>query len=286
MPKVPSVWTVLSMLEWATGYFKERGVNSPRFSIEWLLAHVLSIKRLDLYLEFDRPLSSDELSKLKLLIKRRAAQEPLQYITGETDFHRVKIKVEPGVLIPRQETEELVEWILESHPENSALNVWDVGTGTGCIPVSLKKARPLWNLFATDISEEALALAHRNAKLNEVEIHIQQDDLFKPSAFSGTNFDLIISNPPYILKEEKSSLDIEVKNYEPEIALFCETIENMYGALEKIGLEFLNRNGTLYLELHEEHADEVRDLFSSRNWEAYAKNDYSDKPRFLKAEKT
>lgn len=285
MPQAPSLWTVLSMLEWATDFFEEKNVKSPRFSIEWLLAHVLSIKRLDLYLEYDRPLSSQELERLRPMVKRRAAHEPLQYITGETDFHRVRIKVQPGVLIPRQETEQLVEWVLESHPKDSCLKVLDIGTGSGCIPIALKKARPEWTLFGTDISEEALSIAKENAQLNEVEVSFLRDDLFEPAVISSQEFDLIISNPPYILEEEKPSLDEEVKKYEPELALFCESTQKMYGAIEKLSTRFLSQNGHLILELHEDYSEEVLQLFEERRWKAIIKNDYSGKPRFLKAEK-
>ncbi len=284
MPQAPSLWTVLSMLEWATDFFEEKQVKSPRFSIEWLLAHVLSIKRLDLYLEYDRPLSSEELDELRPLVKRRATHEPLQYITGETDFHHVRIKVQPGVLIPRQETEQLVEWVIESYSKKKDLTVLDIGTGSGCIPIAIKKARTNWKVYATEISEEALTLAQENAQLNNTEVIFLQDDLFAPSKISELKFDLIISNPPYILEEEKSSLDTEVKDYEPELALFCESIQKMYGAIEDLCSHHLAENGALFLELHEHHAEEVFQIFEERNWKATIKNDYSDKPRFLKAQ--
>jgi release factor glutamine methyltransferase len=285
MPKVPSVWTVLSMLEWATDFFEQKQVNSPRFSIEWLLSHVLDIKRLDLYLEYDRPLSSDELDKLRPLVKRRGAHEPLQYITGETDFHHVKIKVRPGVLIPRQETEELVSWLLELYPPGHPLTVIDIGTGAGCIPVALKKARPNWEVYATDISDEALAIARENAVYNQVEVHFKKDDLFKPELFGISQFDLIISNPPYVLTSEKSSLDREVKDYEPELALFCESTENMYRAIEELSRNHIGENGDVFLELHRDYAPECERIFISHNWKTFIKKDYSDNPRFLKAEK-
>lgn len=285
MSKVPSVWTVLSMLEWATDFFEQKQVKSPRFSIEWLLAHVLSIKRLDLYLAYDRPLSSDELEELRPMVKRRAAHEPLQYITGETDFHHVKIKVQPGVLIPRQETEQLVDWILENHSDSESLKVLDIGTGSGCIPIALKHARPNWDIIATDISEEALSIAKENALYNEVDISFHKDDLFHPESLSGQTFDLIISNPPYIHPDEKNSLDDEVKNYEPELALFCESTQKMYTAIERLCSEYLQENGTVFLEIHEDHPQEVLQIFQEENWEAIIKNDYSEKPRFLKAKK-
>lgn len=286
MPEVPSVWTVLGMLEWATEYFEERGVKSPRFSIEWLLADALSIKRLDLYLEYDRPLSSEELDIIRPMVKRRARHEPLQYITGETDFHRVTLKVKPGVLIPRQETEELVDWILKSYPSDSKLTVLDIGTGSGCIPIALKNERPDWEIYATDISPEALDIAKENAALNNVEIYFEQDDLFTHTAFPDVSFDLVISNPPYILREEESALDKEVKDYEPALALFCESTDNMYRAIEQLCSQKLTKEGAVFLEIHENHSDEVLELFLNRNWNGFIKKDYSDKPRFFKGKKT
>ncbi|MGN8225817.1 peptide chain release factor N(5)-glutamine methyltransferase [Gracilimonas sp. BCB1] len=285
MPQAPSEWTVLSMLEWATGFFEEKNVKSPRMSIEWLLSDVLSVKRLDLYLIYDRPLTAEELDELRPLVKRRATHEPLQYITGHTDFHDVQILVEPGVLIPRQETEELVAWILELHPRGEALTVLDVGTGSGCIPVALKKARPDWDVFASDISDKALSIAKKNAAHSEVDITFAKDDLFNPVAFSDRSFDLIISNPPYILHNEKSVLDKEVKDYEPEEALFCESTAQMYGALEQLSSGILSPDGTVFLELHEHNSSEVLGLFDQANWAAELKNDYGQKTRFLKAKK-
>lgn len=285
MPKAPSVWTVLSMMEWATDFFEQKKVNSPRFSIEWLLAHVLDIKRLDLYLEYDRPLSANELDELRPLVKRRGTHEPLQYITGETDFHHVKIKVRPGVLIPRHETEELVSWILELYPPEKPMTVVDIGTGSGCIPVALKNARPNWEVYATDISDDALSIARENASYNQVDVHFKQDDLFDPELFGINHFDLIISNPPYVLTSEKSTLDREVKDFEPGLALFCESTENMYRAIEKLSRNYLAENGHVFLELHRDFAPECERIFISRNWNAFIKKDYSDNPRYLKAKK-
>lgn len=273
------------MLEWATDFFEQKQVKSPRFSIEWLLAYVLSIKRLDLYLAYDRPLSSEELEELRPMVKRRASHEPLQYITGETDFHRVRIKVQPGVLIPRQETEQLVDWVLELYGNKESLKVLDIGTGSGCIPIALKHARPNWEIFATDISDEALNIARENATYNKVDISFYNDDLFKPNSLGDHKFDLIISNPPYIHPDEKNSLDDEVKNYEPELALFCESTQKMYQAIEALCSKYLKKNGEVFLELHEDHSEEALQIFQEGNWEAFVKNDYSKKPRFLKSKR-
>lgn len=283
MPQTPSFWTVLTMLEWATEYFEEKNVPSPRLSIEWLLAYVLSLKRLDLYVNYDRPLSTEELKALRPLVKRRTEHEPLQYITGETDFHHAKIKVQPGVLIPRPETEELVEIILQTEKADAPLQVLDIGTGSGCIPVALKMSRPNWEVTATDISTQAMKVAHQNAENNSVAFKILQDDILNPNHSLHGKYDVVISNPPYILKEEKKTLDKEVVDFEPEEALFCTSIEDMYGAIEKFTKQHLKDNGTLYLELHHLYASEVLNIFSNKHWNASLKNDYSGKSRFLLA---
>src|SRR5690606_6466742 len=138
-------WTVLRMLEWATAYFESKGIPSPRLSIEWLLGEVLSLKRLDLYLQHDRTLTTSELDTLRGWVLRRGKHEPLQYITGSTDFYNCTINVTPAVLIPRQETEQLVDKILQGHSETHQ-RVLDVGTGSGCIAIAIKKARPDWHV--------------------------------------------------------------------------------------------------------------------------------------------
>jgi release factor glutamine methyltransferase len=148
-------WTVLRMLEWATGYFEQKRVPSPRLSIEWLLAHVLGVKRLELYLQFDRPLTAAELEWLRELVRRRARHEPLQYITGSTAFYHAEIMVTPAVLIPRPETEELVEMILNDHPSGKRSLV-DLGTGSGCIPIACKMERPDWEVSGVELFDEAL----------------------------------------------------------------------------------------------------------------------------------
>ncbi len=270
------------MLEWTTNYFEQKGVKSPRLSIEWLLAFVLQKKRLDLYLCFDRPLTSEELEKLRPLVKRRSQHEPLQYIIGETDFFNVVISVNKHVLIPRQETEQLVQRILNEHSGSQPLNVLDIGTGSGCIPISLKAENPEWNITATDISTEALALATSNAEKNNTDITFIHQDLFNPN-FENLEapFDIIISNPPYILKEEESSLDEEVKSFEPHLALFCESTQNIFAALEDYCSKFLAKDGKSYFEIHEREAAHTAQVFSEKGWNFEIIKDYDLKDRFL-----
>jgi release factor glutamine methyltransferase len=172
------VWTVLAMLEWGTDYFNGKGISQPRLSIEWLLSHVLDCKRLDLYLAFDRPLSQAELDELRALVRRRAQHEPLQYITGHTDFFNCRIDVNPAVLIPRPETEQLVEMVLEWGAQRQQCRVLDVGTGSGCIAIAIKKAKPAWDVTGIDISPEALETAAVNAVINETDVRFFHGDLF------------------------------------------------------------------------------------------------------------
>lgn len=283
MQQTPTIWTVLSMLEWATDYFEQKGVKSPRLSIEWLLAFVLQKKRLDLYLCYDQPLTSDELKELRALVKRRSLHEPLQYIVGQTTFYNAEIGVNKHVLIPRQETEQLVQIILDRYTDSPNLRVLDVGTGSGCIPIALKMERPNWQIMATDISEDALALAVKNSIRNNVEVTFVQQDLFNPSfENSNTQFDLIISNPPYILKDDEARLDKEVKEYEPHLALFCENTKNMFTALEKYCSNYLAHSGSAYFEIHESEAAKTAQIFRDNNWETTIIDDYDLKERFLK----
>lgn len=270
------------MLEWGTDYFKSREVPDPRHSIEWLLAEVLDTKRLDLYLRYDRPLSESELEELRPLVKRRASHEPLQYITGYTDFMNVRISVSPEVLIPRIETEQLVEIILDREPDGTSLRILDIGTGSGCIAIALKKERPEWEIQALDLSDEALELARRNARENETDITFLEGDLFEwDKADLEPPYDLIVSNPPYVLPEEKGTLEQQVVSHEPELALFCENLGEMYGAIRDCASRRLTENGRLYLEIHENHPQEVGELFEGEEWEAELLRDYEKKYRFF-----
>lgn len=279
------VWTVLSMLEWGTGFFEKKGIDSPRMSIEWLIAHILEIKRLDIYLQYDRPLSKSELTKLRPLIKRRAAHEPLQHITGSTDFMGIPIRVNSNVLIPRTETEQLVEIILDStsHTKDRKMNLLDVGTGSGCIPIALKKYRPLWVCAGLDISEKAIETATLNAEINSIEIDFYPGDLNQLDSnpvTSEINWDIIVSNPPYITFDEKESLDPQVKNYEPELALFHKHPLKLY---EKIS-SFASRNESLlYLECNDKFIADVADVVSAYYNSPEILKDYDGNKRFIVA---
>ena len=275
------------MLEWATDYFEKHKVPDPRLSIEWLLAKVLEIQRLDLYLKFDRPLSPSELERLRPLVKRRARHEPLQYIVGFTDFMNARIEVTPDVLIPRIETEQLVEIVLDEHSGDDPKTVLDIGTGSGCIPVALKMERAHWSVSALELSEEALEVARKNAEKNEVDINFMQGDILRWEEIEpdGQPFDLIISNPPYVLPGEKDELEPQVVEHEPHRALFCQNLEKMYGSILEFSDHYLADHGALYLEIHEKHAAEIATLFEDEKWELKIRKDYEKKPRYITAQK-
>lgn len=256
------VWTVLSMLEWATEYFEERDVPDPRLSIEWIVAEALHCKRLDLYLQFERPLSSDELDAIRPLIKRRAAHEPLQYITGSTEFINATISVTPDVLIPRIETEQLVDLLLEHYQEKKEepLTLFDIGTGSGCIPIAIKKEMPQWRCAGFDNSEKAIELASKNAQANEVNVDFFKADILDIDQLPPEHkisWDIIISNPPYITKSEKDRMHKQVTEYEPASALFHDEPLKLYAAI----IEFAaSQNAALYLECNDKTATDVLQL--------------------------
>jgi release factor glutamine methyltransferase len=253
------VWTVLSMLEWGTEYFEKMGVDSPRLSVEWLLAHVLNVKRLDIYLQFDRPLSGNELNALRPLIKRRAKHEPLQHIAGSTQFMGCKIYVNQEVLIPRDETEQLVELILEQCKDrkNEPVQLLDIGTGSGCISIAVKSLYPEWGCTGIDISKGALQMARKNASENRVDVEFIDCDINNIDSndeIAGRQWDIVVSNPPYITHKEKETLDPQVLNFEPDLALFHSNPTELY---EKICAFATSKNSRLFLECSNKFADQI-----------------------------
>jgi release factor glutamine methyltransferase len=213
----PRTWSVLSLLEWSAAYLVQRGFEESRLHVELLLASVLKIGRLDLYLQFDRPLSAGELTAFKTLFRLRLNHEPLQYILGETEFMGLRFTVNPGVLIPRPETEVLVEKALEviRRAGDREVAVADIGTGSGNIAISIAHFAPGVAVTALDVSPDALATAMINCRRNQVSnVRLEQADIFADALGSRT-FDLILSNPPYISLEEFGKLPEEIRVYEP-----------------------------------------------------------------------
>lgn len=255
-------WTIRAALSWVEGYLERRGDSNPRLAAQHLLSHATGLSRLELYVHFDKPLTGDERDILRETVKRRATGEPLQYIFGEVEFRFIPIKVRPGVLIPRPETEVLVDEVLqalkfqEDLAQDRELLVADLCTGTGCIACSIVEEFPLSRAIATDIDKEALSLARENVQalgLGE-RVEVVESDLGDSIANELMGcFNVVVSNPPYIPTELLEKIPVEVSNFEPRIALDG----------GKDGLDFFRRiaswsyialieGGTLLVELHEE----------------------------------
>ncbi len=212
-------WTILRVLQWTTEYLGSKGVEQPRADAEVLLAHVLGVERIQLYLNYDKPLAPHELARYRAMIRRRASSEPTQYITGRQEFWSLDFEVTPDVLIPRPETEVLVERGLEILNSGPAF-ILDLGTGSGAIAIALAHECPDFRVIAVDRSFGALRVATRNAARNGVIEHIYfvLTDLFEALSPEPV-FDLIVSNPPYISEMEFLDLAPEIANYEPHSAL-------------------------------------------------------------------
>lgn len=219
-------WTVQEALDWTRAYLERKGDENPRLSAEWLLSAATGLSRLEVYAYFDRPLDKHELATLHEGVARRAKGEPLQYVTGEMGFRHIVVRCEPGALIPRPETEWLVEYALpqvkQAVASRGCARVLEVGTGTGCIACSIASEVPQAQVVATDISPDAISLATRNAEALSLadRIAFVCCDLDAGLAEQDrAGFDLLISNPPYIPTAELPTLPREVSGYEPELAL-------------------------------------------------------------------
>ena len=211
-------WTIRDVLNWTRGYFEAAGIVQPRLEAEILLAHTLDVERLNLYISPDQPLSVDERSRYRTVVKRRREGTPLQHLIGEVQFFGLRFRVCRDALIPRPETEELLDHILKIVPRDRDISCLDLGTGTGVIAVCLARYFPRATVTAIDLSDRALELARENAALNDV---VDRIDFHESNWFDrvqGT-FDLIASNPPYVAEDELSSLPAEVLEHEPRVAL-------------------------------------------------------------------
>jgi len=211
--------TVLSALMWASEEFRSAGIESYRLDAELLLSEVLKISRVGLYLNFDRPMNKDEKERFLSLVRRRIKREPVAYILNRKEFMTVELYVDNNVLIPRPETECLVEWILKNVQIGSESRVIDIGTGSGCIAIALLKYTPIKHIYITDVSEGALAVAERNIKTI---VNDKQYTRYLTSLMDGINeweFDIVVSNPPYIKRGELKELMPDIIEYEPRLAL-------------------------------------------------------------------
>jgi release factor glutamine methyltransferase len=285
--KDESVWTPLKIIQWGVPYLTQKGIRNAKFDSETIIAHALQIDRLKVYLQFDRPLDAQELLLIRNMFKRRAQHEPIQYITGKREFFGISLKVGPGVLIPRPETELIVEQaslFVEKIPEEER-KILDLGTGSGCIALALAKSIPC-NIWAVDSSLEALEIAQENARnlgINQA-IHWRHGDWFKGLLPEDPEcFQVIVSNPPYIALSEKEELDPEVKNYEPMEALFAgESGLEAYEAIGKDLMKKLALGGAFFVEIHANQYDKVSKYFRNFGFRETLFRDLQGLPRVLK----
>ncbi len=286
-------WTIKRVLDWTCGYLERKGDEHPRLSAEWLLAAVTGLSRVELYTNFDRPLQPGELDEMHAAIERRAAGEPLQYVTGEMPFRHIVLRCERGVLIPRPETEILVDVALEGVDRAAAeggARVLEVGTGTGCVALSIASERPGTLVTATDLSPRAVELASRNRDALGLEdvVDVVECDLaagVDPELMGS--FAVLVSNPPYIptrvLAEE---VPAEVRDFEPELALDggADGLD-VFRRLLDLAPVALAPGGTLAVELFEGALDAAADLVRARDgWETVeVREDLTHRPRVLVA---
>ena len=258
-------WQLIDVLKEATVYLKSKGIENPRLNAERLMGHVLGLPRLDLYLRFEQPLSPQERETYKILLRRRAGHEPLQYILGETEFMSLPLKVTPEVLIPRAETEIIVERIIEEAKEKNTIRILDIGTGSGNIAVSLAKYLPRAELVGVDIHDRILTIARENAHTNGVSerVHFIRADI-KEEGFGRSvegPFDVVVFNPPYISRDEWETLPKEIRDHEPKSAL-CDDEDGLvfYRIIAKKSNEIIQSHGKFFLEIGADQRKEVETI--------------------------
>jgi len=255
---------VKTVLQLSSEYLQKHKVKKPRMVAEYLLSHFLECKRIELYMHHDRPLEEKELVPFREGLKRKVAGEPLEYILGEIEFYHCKIAVNPSVLIPRQETEILLDLVCKRMDER-VKTVLDLCTGSGCLAIGLKKAFPHLEVTGVDISESALSVAKQNAEKNNVTINFLQGDLFQPVC--GKKFDLVLCNPPYVSEKEFDSLEIGVKNFEPKEALVSgPTGYEFFERLSRELPQVLQSEAKVFFEIGSEQGTRVLELFSQEIW--------------------
>jgi release factor glutamine methyltransferase len=266
--------TLGEVLRAAADYLARKGVENPRLDAERLLARALELTRIQLYTEHDRPLTDAERTAARALVGRRGRREPLAYVLGDWDFRRLTLRTDARALVPRPETEIVVERCLALLAGTPQPRIVDVGTGTGAIALALKQERPDAQVTATDVSADALALARENAEANGLEVAFVETSLL--DSLDGT-YDLVVSNPPYVVAAELAALEPEVRDWEPQLALVD---AGQTGALAADARRVLA--GSLVLEVHTDRAERVRALLSELGYaNSRIEADLTGRPRIV-----
>lgn len=274
------------LLHWAEAQLEEAGITSARRNAEWMLSEVLACGRAMLYAFPEASVGPAEVARVQTMVARRLQREPLQYVLGHTEFYGLPIQVTPSVLIPRPETEQVVEAalrLLEDHPAPAVL---DVGTGSGCIALAVKHERPAAAVTACDVSVEALDVARANAGANGLDVTFVEADVLDPGSVRQLphQLQLVVSNPPYVPDEEAEALEAEVRDHEPHTALFsgpdplC-----FYRAIGRRAQELLAPDGFLVFEVHADYGRAVGQLLKQQGYGAvHVEQDLSGRDRIVR----
>lgn len=281
--------TVLEAIKGAADYLERKGIQSPRLNAELLLSHILNCKRLELYLAFERPLQKNEIDAYREFIKRRGVFEPLQYIVGKVEFYGLQIAVNPSVLIPRPETELLVEEVISTAKDIGEKRIIDFCCGSGNIAIALAKNLPHSKIICVDVSQEAIQTAQRNASQNGVEEQIIfiRKNILNGFELSDTQFDFIVSNPPYISSEEFTKLNPELRLYEPSIAL-TDGLDGLsfFKKISELSKRLLKESGKIFFEIGAGQTESVKQILQQNEFHnIIIKKDYSGIERILMGEK-
>lgn len=269
---------ILDLLDKTSDFLKQKGVESPRLQIELILAHVLKLPRMALYLQFERELTAAELDTLRPLVKRRAEREPLQHILGETNFYGLSFACGKEALIPRPETEVLVEWILETFKDQAEGTLYDIGTGTGIIALTVAKHLPAWNVIGVDISAAALEFARKNQeKLGISNITWCEHDLLPANA--ANNEHIIVANLPYLTDTEMSALPKEV-TFDPALALHGGN--DGLDLIRQLIAQANDKTTHLFLEAGANHDAAISGLLTAAGFnQIEIRKDLNNVPRFI-----
>ena len=278
----PRLWTIINVLNWTCDFFKSKAIESPRLKTELLLCHLLKLKRIDLYSNFDKPLSQSELKLFRDWVQRAGKREPVQMIIGEVQFCDLRIKINNSSIVPRPETEQMTEIIRRLYKKTDHLKILDIGSGSGCIGLSLAKSYPDANVVCMDISDVAITLAKQNASLNNIDnVTFLTADVSKYRFLE--QFDLIVSNPPYIKISEYRELEPEVREWEPREALTDEYDGlKFYKLYSELFREILTTDGNFFLETGWDQNSKVRDIFSKNGFLTISLKDFQGIERFIK----
>ncbi len=261
--------TVLDVLNKSTDYLNKKGIESPRMNAELLLADILKCKRLELYLMYDRPLTEKELTEYREYLKRRSTFEPAQYIIGTVEFYGLEFKVSPAVLIPRPETEILVEAVINSVNKEDELRIMDIGSGSGNISIAIAVNLP--NAFVTgiEISESAIKVAEENLKKYDLNKRVSflNYDILSVNRDELSDFDIIVSNPPYVSKADYDKVQKEILNYEPNIAVTdFDDGYKFYREIISLSAQILKPNGKIFLEIAQGQSKKISEFMKENNF--------------------